>query len=162
MSKLWYVAAQDWPAHHLVWIKHRARKRWKELDDDILTWGEPYRYLPVPTWRMWRMDVWRYMAEGKGIWTGRSWESGWHRWERCYMVSLSDLQAIYQRLFHSGGLYEHLRLELSSWTWSYGDPDWEEEDHLSGRSSRTRSETGPRSLCLRVRGASQPPSPRCS
>ena len=130
VSKLWYAAAQDWPAHRLVWIKHRARKRWKELEDDILTWGEPYSYLPVPTWRMWRMDVWRNMAQGKGIWTGRSWESGWHRWERCYMVSLSDLQAIYQRLFHSGGLYEHLRLELSSWTWSYDDPEWEEEDHL--------------------------------
>ena len=128
VSKLWYAAAQDWPAHRLVWIKHRARKRWTEIDDDVLTWGEPYRYLPVPTWRVWRMDVWRNMAQGKGLWTGRSYESGWHRWERCYLESLSDRQAIYQRLSHSGGLYEHLRLELSSWTWSYGDPKWKEEE----------------------------------
>ena len=125
VSKLWYAAARDWPARWHVWIKHRARNHWKELEDDILTWGEPYSYLPVPTWRMWRMDVWRNMAQGKGVWTGWSWESGWHRWERCYMVSLSDLQAICSLY---GGLYGHLRLELSSWTWSYGDPKWEEEE----------------------------------
>ena len=122
VSKLWYAAAQDWPALRLVRNKDRARNRWKELEDDILTWGEPFRYLPVPTWRMWRMDVWRNMA---GI-VSRT----WHRWERCYMVSMSHLQAIYQRLFHTVGLYEHLRLELSSWTWSYDDPEWEEENHI--------------------------------
>ncbi len=46
------------------------------------------------------------------------------------MVTLSELPSVYKRVFDPGGLYQHRRLELSSWTWGYDEPQWAEEDHM--------------------------------
>ncbi len=91
----------------------------------MAAWGDPFRYWPVPTWRMWRVEVWWFLPGGKGP-GGRY----WMRDAYYYMVTLSELPSLYKRVFETGGLYQHRRLVLSSWTWAYDEPQWAEEDHM--------------------------------
>ena len=117
VSQLWCSAVQALPQHRLAGIKWLAHQRFPQLESDIETWGEPYAYFPLPTWRLWRVDVW-WLAKGS-----------WERQEQFHFVALSELQRVYWQMLHLPGLYQFRRLELSSWTWDYEDGEWAEEDH---------------------------------
>ena len=58
VSQLWCLAVQALSHYRLAGIKRLAHQRFPQLESDIKTWGEPYAYFPLPTWRLWRVDVW--------------------------------------------------------------------------------------------------------
>ena len=91
---------------------------------DIVLWGWPSSLWPLPTWRRWRMDVWWYFDEYSRV------DRGWHIQDTFWFSRFPDSRELWSRVFTTAGLYTHRRFELSSWTWDYQDPWWQEQDHV--------------------------------
>ena len=88
---------------------------------DVARYGRPVSVLPLPTWRLWRVDVWWRYPNGSRA--GRGWELAEVHW----ISELHLLHQTYENSYLTAGLYENLRMELSSWTWQYHDRQWMEE-----------------------------------
>ena len=92
--------------------------------DDILAWGWPSSLWPLPQWKRWRVDVWwNYDDDTRH-------DHGWHIEETMWFSRLPDLKRVFSRVFTAAGLYAHRRFELSSWVWDYGEPWWQEQNHV--------------------------------
>ena len=92
--------------------------------DDIRLWDWPSSLWPLPTWRRWRVEVWWCFDEYSRV------DCGWKIQETFWFSRLPDLRELLPRVFTTAGLYAHRRLELSSWTWDYDSPWWQEEHHV--------------------------------
>ena len=110
--------------------EYRALERFPHLATDIERYGEPFQYWPFPCWRKWKVEVWWYFDGGARGAIYSLYGEGWTCEHIFWMNSLAELPAIHRNMFRTAGLYNHLRLELSSWTWDYDEPFWQEEDHL--------------------------------
>ena len=111
-------------------LRHRALERFPHLATDIERYGEPLRYWPRPYWLNWRVDVWWYFDGSARGATYSLYGEGWTCEYTFWMNSLAELPAIHRNIPETVGLYNRLHLELSSWTWDYEDPFWQEEDHV--------------------------------
>ena len=92
---------------------------------DVERLVEPIGYWPMPRWRKWKVEVWLFFEETSRV-SGEGCIIQYIYW----MDSLAELSAIHRTMFTTGGLYSRLRLELSTWTWDYNEPAWQEEVHV--------------------------------
>lgn len=102
---------------------HRASRIYPSLLHDVNKHGEPISFSP-PTWRCWQVEELRFYERDRNL--GRRWECAGTYW----IASLTELQTLHDRLPSTAGLYLYRRLTVSSWLWSYDDPQWQEEDHV--------------------------------
>ena len=99
-------------------------EKFPTIVDDIVLWGWPSDLWPLPTWRRWCVDVWWYFDDSSRF------DRGWHKEETFWSSRFPDLREILSRVFTTAGFYAHRRLEVSSWTWDYESPWWQEEQHV--------------------------------
>ena len=90
---------------------------------DVERYGEPFRYWPSPSWRMWKVEVWWYFD---GL---HRYDRGWICERTYWMNSLAQLSDIHRNMYRTAGMYNHFQLTLSSWIWDYTYQVWQEEDH---------------------------------
>ena len=123
-----YTASRMWVEKYIQ--KRRLRQRnyalqhYSTFAADVERYGEPFQYWPLPSWRMWKVEVWWYFDGYSRH------DRGWICERTYWMNSLAQLSDRQRNMYRTAGLYKHLQLTLSSWIWDYTDQVWQEEDHV--------------------------------
>ena len=81
--------------------------------------GEYWLY---PVWRRVRVERWWYFSSDSRF------GNGWVLHTVHYLHHLDDLNALWEKLHHTCGLYMHNQIIVSWWTWDYDCCEWQEED----------------------------------
>ena len=107
-----------------------AKERWPTFPQDVEKYGEPWKYYPIPTWRLWKLDVWWYFASPMSYRIAAAYNPGWSIQETYWMSEMHELIEIYKRMYKTVGLYTHVQLMLSISTWDYLIQTWADHDHV--------------------------------
>ena len=107
-------------------------KRFPSFKSDVLRYGLPDlrralvwsngEYWLYPVWRRVRVERWWYFCSDSRF------DIGWELHTVHYLHHLHVLNALWEKRYHTCGLYMHQQIILSWWTWGYDRCVWEEED----------------------------------
>ena len=97
-------------------------QRFPTFVQDCEVFGAPWLVMPLPTWRVWRVQEWWYVVRGRS-WPKTEWilvETHWLR----NLIEMAQLET------SVGGLFTFCRFDVRSYTWDYEWWWWVEEDHI--------------------------------
>jgi len=86
--------------------------------------GRPAYLWPMPVWRSFKVEVWWFFDAHRTLGTG------WHFCSEQWVTRLSEVQRVWDETHQAAGLYTHVQLTVTMWTFDLMDREWAEEDHV--------------------------------